>query len=239
MQLPPLQPRANIKSYVSGDVTIAPSAAIAPGVLLIANANSRIVIAAGACIGMGSIIDAREGTLEIQAGAVLGTGVLVVGKGKIGANACIGSATTIFFHSIEAGQVVPSGSLIGDSSRQIIVPLTPETATNSPSASKQNKTTLPTITILPCTENGRQASIPADDRSASTVNNKAANPYSPEASESTTSSESAPAPTGPDSQSGTTVQFAAYGQANLNRLLLTLFPHNQSLKRPLQDGETD
>ncbi|MCL1472865.1 carbon dioxide concentrating mechanism protein [Argonema antarcticum] len=238
MQLPPLQPIANMQSYVSGDVTIDPSAAIAPGVLLIADANSRIVIAAGACIGMGSIIDAREGTLEIQAGAVLGAGVLVVGKGKIGAKACIGSATTIFFDSIEAGQVVPSGSLIGDSSRQIIVPLTPSTATNSASASKQNKTTLPTITILPCTDNGRQASIPADDKSASTLNNKPSNPYSPEASKSKTSSESAPTPTGLDSPAATPVQVA-HGQAHLNRLMLTLFPHNQSLKRPLQDGKTD
>lgn len=235
MQLPPLQPIANMQPYVSGDVTIDQSAAIAPGVLLIADANSRIVIAAGACIGMGSIIDAREGILEIQAGAVLGAGVLVVGKGKIGANACIGSATTIFFHSIEAGQVVTSGSLIGDSSRQIIVPLTAETATNSASASKQNKTTLPTITILPCTDNGRQASIAASDKSASTLNNKAS---TPEASPGFTNSESAPTPTQPDSPAATPVQVA-HGQAHLNRLLVTLFPHNQSLKRPLQDGKTD
>lgn len=236
MQLPLLQPIANMQSYVSGDVTIDPSAAIAPGVLLIADANSRIVIAAGACIGMGSIIDARDGTLEIETGAVLGAGVLVVGQGKIGANACIGSATTIFFDSIAARQVVPPGSLIGDSSRQIIVPLTAETATNSASASKENKSTLPTITILPCTNNGQQASIPATDESASTLNHKAP---TPEASPGKTTSESPPTPTKPDDPQVTNVQFATYGQANLNRLLLTLFPQNQSLKRPLQDGQTD
>ncbi len=33
----------------------------------------------------------------------------MVGKGKIGANACIGSATTVFNYSVEPGQVVPPG----------------------------------------------------------------------------------------------------------------------------------
>ncbi len=90
-----VHPSNNFDTYISGEVTIDPSAAIAPGVLLQASPNSRIIIGAGACIGLGSILHAYEGTLEVEAGANLGAGVLVVGKGKIGANACIGSTTTI------------------------------------------------------------------------------------------------------------------------------------------------
>lgn len=119
MYVPPLHPSNNFDSYVSGEVTIHPTAVIAPGVLLQASPNSQIIIGAGVCIGMGTIIHAYEGTLEVEAGVNLGAGVLVVGRGKIGANACIGSVTTIWNHSIEQKQVVAPGSLIGDESRQV------------------------------------------------------------------------------------------------------------------------
>jgi len=120
MNLPPLQPVSNSHFYVSGDVAIDPNAAIAPGVILQADPNSQIIIAAGTCIGMGAILHAYEGKIEVETGANLGAGVLVIGKGKIGANACIGSAATIFNCSIELGQVVPPASLLGDASRRVI-----------------------------------------------------------------------------------------------------------------------
>jgi carbon dioxide concentrating mechanism protein CcmN len=118
MYLPPLQPISNSHFYVSGSVTIHPSAAIAPGVLFQADPDSQIIIAAGACVGMGAILHAHQGLLEVEAGANIGTGVLIIGKGKIGTNACIGSMTTIWNSSIGWGEVVPPGSLIGDASRQ-------------------------------------------------------------------------------------------------------------------------
>jgi len=119
MYLPPLHPISNSQFYVSGNVTIDPSAAIAPGVLLQADPESQIIIASGVCIGMGAILHAHAGILEVEQGANLGTGVLIVGKGKIEANACIGSMTTILNSSVGAGKVVPPGSLIGDPSRQV------------------------------------------------------------------------------------------------------------------------
>lgn len=119
MYLPPLHPISNSQFYVSGNVTIDPSAAIAPGVLLQADLESQIIIAAGVCIGMGTILHAHAGILEVEEGANIGTGVLIVGKGKIEANACIGSMTTILNSSVGAGKVVPPGSLIGDTSRQV------------------------------------------------------------------------------------------------------------------------
>ncbi|RMG11014.1 MAG: hypothetical protein D6728_09475, partial [Cyanobacteria bacterium J055] len=101
----------------SGDVTIHPGAAIAPGVILQAAPNSRITIADGVCIGIGAVLNAYDGTISIESGATLGAGVLIVGGGTVGTRACVGAATTIFNQSIAPWQVVPAGSLIGDSSR--------------------------------------------------------------------------------------------------------------------------
>jgi carbon dioxide concentrating mechanism protein CcmN len=112
MQL--LQPALDSNSYIQGDVTIEPGVVIAPGVLLQAAPNSRIIIGAGACLGMGVILQVYEGTLEIQAGASLGAGVLVVGSGKIGSNACIGTTSTLLNPSIEPSQIIAPGSLLGE-----------------------------------------------------------------------------------------------------------------------------
>jgi carbon dioxide concentrating mechanism protein CcmN len=112
MQL--LQPALDSNSYIQGDVTIEPGVVIAPGVLLQAGPNSRIIIRAGACLGMGVILQAHEGTLEIQAGASLGAGVLVFGSGKIGSNACIGTTSTLLNPSVEPSQVIAPGSLLGE-----------------------------------------------------------------------------------------------------------------------------
>ncbi|MBE9114357.1 carbon dioxide concentrating mechanism protein [Lusitaniella coriacea LEGE 07157] len=139
MPLQPLQFFDPPRVQVSGDVSIHPDAAIAPGVVFLAPPNSRIIIAGGACIGMGVILHANGGAIEIEAGASLGTGVLMVGAGKIGANACIGSSTTIFNASVSPMQVVPPGSLIGDSSRSATSQTeSPEESQNSNHAPSQN-----------------------------------------------------------------------------------------------------
>ena len=120
MRLPPLQPVSDAHFYVTGNVMIHPSAAIAPGVFMQADTDSQIVIAAGVCIGLGAILHAHQGNLEIEEGASLGAGVLLLGSGRIGASACIGSKVTIINSSIEPEQVVKSGSLIGDTSRLLV-----------------------------------------------------------------------------------------------------------------------
>ena len=114
--MPLLQPAPDSNSYIQGDVTIEPGAVIAPGVLLQAGPNSRIIVGAGACLGMGVILQAHEGTLEIQAGASLGAGVLVVGSGTIGSNACIGTTSTLLNPSVASSQVIAPGSLLGEMS---------------------------------------------------------------------------------------------------------------------------
>jgi carbon dioxide concentrating mechanism protein CcmN len=119
MSVPPLQlrPISTTHYYSSGDVTIYEGAVIAPGVLIQADPNSRIIIKAGACIGIGTILHAHNGLIEVGEGANVGAEVLLIGQVSIGAHACIGTASTILNSPIAAHQIVPPGSLIGDASR--------------------------------------------------------------------------------------------------------------------------
>jgi carbon dioxide concentrating mechanism protein CcmN len=100
--------------YISGDVTIHPKAMVSPGVILQAAPNSRIAIGERACIGMGATIKAFNGTIAIEDDAVIGAGVLIIGRAIVGRHACVGTASTIYNSSIESLQVVPAGSLVGD-----------------------------------------------------------------------------------------------------------------------------
>jgi carbon dioxide concentrating mechanism protein CcmN len=145
MSVPPLQlrPISTSHYYTSGDVTIHDGAAIAPGVLLQADPGSRVIIKTGACIGIGSVLHASQGAVEVGEGANIGAEVLLIGNVSIGSNACIGAATTICNWSIESGQMVPSGSLMGDTSRQAEQPLqvtetVPLSSPELPSESPQN-----------------------------------------------------------------------------------------------------
>ncbi len=104
---------------ISGDVTIHEGVTIAPGVLLLADPGSQIIIGAGVCIGIGSVLRVHEGILNVGAGVSLGAGVLLVGQVTIGDRACIGAATTILESVIAAGALVASGSLVGDRSRPL------------------------------------------------------------------------------------------------------------------------
>jgi carbon dioxide concentrating mechanism protein CcmN len=119
--MPLLQPPSINKSHfcVLGDVRIDDSATIAPGVILQADTNFSLTIGAGVCIGMGTILHAHQGNLEIQTGAVLGAGVLVVGGGAIGANACIGSTTTVWNTSVDPERVIAPGSVVGKIGREV------------------------------------------------------------------------------------------------------------------------
>lgn len=112
-----LRPISTSHYYTSGDVTIHAGVAIAPGVLIQADPNSRIVIKSGACIGIGAILHASNGVVEVGEGANIGAEVLLVGQVQIGGNACVGAATTIINSIIAQGQIIPPGSLIGDPSR--------------------------------------------------------------------------------------------------------------------------
>jgi carbon dioxide concentrating mechanism protein CcmN len=109
--------REVVPVHLSGNVSIDPTAAIAPGVLLQADPDSVLTIGAGVCIGTGSIVHAAKGNLEIGAGVCLGRGVMIIGTGSIAQNACIGSGTTVLDPQIEEGATIAPDSIVGDRSR--------------------------------------------------------------------------------------------------------------------------
>ncbi|MBD1833796.1 transferase [Cyanobacteria bacterium FACHB-472] len=224
MHLPLLPPFSNSQVYVQGDVSIDESAAIAPGVIIQADPDCKIIIAAGVCIGMGTIIHAHKGNLEVEAGVILGAGVLLVGTGKIGANACIGAATTVFNASVESCQVVPPGSLLGAKGRQIAD--TPQARTTEDAANQPESENFPPESL-----NGQGiASAPAP--SGEDTPDESAIATTPP----TPSGEDTPEEPGPKPPP---VGIPVYGQANLNRLLLTLFPHHKSANPPPEDNHSE
>ncbi|MGL5082718.1 MAG: carbon dioxide concentrating mechanism protein [Microcoleaceae cyanobacterium] len=118
MRSPPQRSSLN-SAFVSGDVTIDPNAVIAPGAILQANPEARIIIAAGVCVGMGAILHAYNGTLAVETGVSIGARALIRGAVNIGANSCIGAEATILDCAIAPSEIVPARALVGDQSRQV------------------------------------------------------------------------------------------------------------------------
>jgi len=146
--------------YISGNVTLDASAAIAPNVLLQADPGCHLIIAAGVSIGSGCVLHAHNGTLEIDTGATLGSGVLVLGSGKIGANACIGSRATLIDSSIEPEYAVPPGAIIGDRSRQETSPPSQNTAAPpSVHAETPSQTPAESNGAVPAEQNGKAKQV--------------------------------------------------------------------------------
>jgi carbon dioxide concentrating mechanism protein CcmN len=221
MYLSPLQLSSNSQILMSGDVVVNEGAAIAPGVILQAEPGSRISIAAGACIGLGVILHAREGTLEIGAGVILGAGVLVVGAGKIGTSACIGAGTTLINPCIDQMQIMPAGSLIGDTSRQASAEATSAEATAAAPTAAPTAPETPEATTPP-------VAPPIEPPSPAQTPPQTAPETATDAPESTAAEPPQPGET----------PTILYGQAHINRLLGTLFPHRQAFNRSEENGQT-
>lgn len=230
MYLPPLQPVSNANVRISGDVKIHPSAVLAPGVILQAAPNSSIVIGAEVCLGMGTILNAYQGCIEIESGAILGAGVLFIGTGKIGTNACVGTATTIFNASIPSLAAIAPGSLLGDTSRQVnnndAVEPSPQELRNGSKVDKASPRSESPITgeeeIFEgtTTNNGfktetNQTKAPAETTSVESEADKASVELELETNSSKDRSDKKP----------------VVGRVYINELMLTLFPHNQYLNR--------
>ncbi|WP_066376571.1 MULTISPECIES: transferase [unclassified Anabaena] len=245
MSVPPLRLQHNFDSYISGEVIIHPSAVIAPGVILQAATNSKIIIGAGVCIGMGSILQVDEGTIEVEAGASLGAGFLMVGKGTIGNNACIGAATTVFQCSIAPGLVVPPGAILGDPSQPIAEAEPPTSSTNStaetdtqqPQEENESKVITSTSVSASGFEELKQESISVSEPPATPENQSAAVEENTPSTDSTLTQlspeDSEPGQTATESPNGFGTQI--YGQGSIKRLLVTLFPHRQALNNPVSD----
>ncbi|OUL37800.1 transferase [Nostoc sp. T09] len=265
MSVPPLRLSNNFDSYISGEVTIHPSAVLAPGVILQAALNGKIIIGPGVCIGMGSILQVDQGTLEVEAGANLGAGFLMIGQGKIGTNACIGSATTVFRCSVAPGQVVPPGSILGDTSRHIGVTESEPPKTNvstATQAAKEGKnligrqrnnginrdknifsTSLSAGVSLELqhksTSQPQPASNPVDESPSVAENPTLAGSNLEETAAATNelSQDSETNLNAAESPNGIGTQI--YGTGSIQRLLVTLFPHRQSLNEPISDDQSE
>ncbi len=239
MYLPPLQPVSNSNIRISGDVKIHPSAVLAPGVILQAAPNSSIVIGAEVCLGMGTILNAYQGCIEIESGAILGSGVLVIGAGKIGTNACVGTATTIFNTSVPSMAAIAPGSLLGDTSRQVkkmvdrAVGASSQDLRNGSKVGKASPLSESSIASeeeeifeQATTNNGFKAETNQTTSSVDTT--------SVDSSEST-SDEADNAPVDleleTNSSKAQSTKKPVVGQVYINELMLTLFPHNQYLNR--------
>jgi carbon dioxide concentrating mechanism protein CcmN len=258
MFVPPLRPSNNIEPYISGDVTIHPTVVIATGVILQAAPNSRIIIGPGVCIGMGTILQVDEGILEVEAGANLGAGFLMVGKGKIGANTCIGSATTVFRCSVAAGQVVAPGSILGDTSRRISEQLsgtddnqefddvwaatkvTQESEVFEVANTTQQSEVFEEANITQESEGFEVTNTTQESEPSVTEIEEPPQPQPTTTSLATSAETSAPVePPAEPAHNGNNFGAHIYGQGNVKRLLSTLFPYNQTLRQPLNDGQSE
>ena len=250
MSVPPLRLGNQFDIHISGEVSIHQTAVIAPGVILQAAPNSKIIIAAGVCIGMGSILQAARGMIVIGAGANLGAGFLMVGAGTIGENACVGAASTVFNSSVAPGEIVAPGSILGVPNPIKEVP-SPEVNSNT---QQLNSTTNPESVSSPSgnaeSMNGRvNTKNPSENlssQSPETSQQKELKTPSPEENQlennepdKTEKSSPGSQPNAPATESPGNFGAHIYGQTNINRLLITLFPHRQPLNQPESDDSPE
>jgi carbon dioxide concentrating mechanism protein CcmN len=92
------------------------------------------VIGARTCIGAGVVVQAQQGTLILEEGVNLGAGVLVIGRGVVGAHTCVGADSTLLNPEIGKSEVLPTGTLLGDQSRSLASAPEPSPTANGKAA---------------------------------------------------------------------------------------------------------
>ncbi|MEM9161724.1 MAG: hypothetical protein AAGC54_01475 [Cyanobacteria bacterium P01_F01_bin.4] len=257
MQSPPLHLTSHTHYYRGGDITIDPSAAIASGVVLQALPGAAIHIGPGACLGAGVVIQAKGGSVVVEAGASLGTSVLIVGCGRIGQAACVGPASTLLNPQVAPNAVVPPNALIGDHSRSCSVS-SEATVSGQTSTGKTSPETSSSGNFSSGNFSSGNFSEAPSGSSASPVTPQPVAPRAvdiPEIPSRQPSTYQAPA-NGPYGQAGVpdlngtpngmaketngalAVNGSAkvYGRAQVDNLLSALFPHRQPLN-PAQSEE--
>ncbi len=231
MRLPLIHSPTHSEIRVIGDVTIHEGAVVAPGTILQAAPNCRIVIQEGVCVGMGTLINAYQGDICIESGAMLGAGVLIVGQGIIGQNACIGSSTTIINASIEPETAIEAGSLIGDTSRTFAEELSGE---KQDMKSKPNGS-LPDRNHSISDRNGSPSSDNKRDKEQPMIVEEVEDLWAEPETEIDETPENPPQTTPPAKPQNQTV----VGQVYINQLLCTLFPERQAFNRSQNNASSD
>ena len=247
--------------YVYGDVNIAPGVAMAEGVLLGAEPGCRLVISAGVCLGADVVIRVSRGTLVIEPGANLGSGVLVVGTGRIGHHACIGANSTVINPNVEAHGVVAPKALLGDPT-QLQPPSAPARSFSTPetAVSTNGQTSPGSAAFVPVLETEGILSVensavsqncgqPFAEESPTTetltaIGGQLANGVSSGVEGNQTNGsappspeESSPAEEACAGKSLTNVTHV-YGKKQVSQLLETLFPHRRPLNGSSSEDKT-
>lgn len=240
MQLPPVHSISATEYFVSGNVIIHETAVIAPGGILDADSGCQILIGAGVCIGLGTVIIAYGGDVEIEAGVALAPGTLVIGPVKIGHSACVGSRSTIFQQDIEAQALIPAGDLLmvvstnsprPPLSAQSVSP-PPENADIPPIPSPWDSVECPTPTLAIANPSNNQ--VNPDQPTA----HSAPESVTPESVQAISETVSAPEPASVPEVMPTKPEVneiadsprpksPVVGQVYINQLLLTLFPERK------------
>ena len=213
--MPSNAPEVNLQPayYVHGDVEIDREVAIASGVILTADPGCRLIIARGACIGPEVVIHGRQGDLIIEPEAALGSGVLIVGRGRVGAQACVGAGSTLINPQLSPRAVVAPRSVVGDFSRR-------EGAGEPARAPEAPAPASPAPENAASTSAPEQSSIEAVAPEAETAAQAAANNGHSNGHNSNGAGFS-----------------HVYGRDQVQQLLTTLFPHRQSLGTPPSRSE--
>jgi carbon dioxide concentrating mechanism protein CcmN len=242
MSLPPIPIEHNSEFFVSGNVIIHETAVIAAGVILQAAPHSQIILREGTCLGKGTVLNAYGGTIEIEPGAILGAGVLLVGRVTIGKEACIGATSSIFNSSIESMAMIPSGSLLGDHSRRWNADeISEESRPQSQEVPKKEKSK-PEAIPSPWDEDLMTGISPPTEQDNSSQSKTVAEPVNPSSPVSTAET---PTHTEPETiefvspvvnQEGPLQKHSVIGKVYINQLLLSLFPERDSFKQNPQNS---
>ncbi|MEL6128490.1 MAG: hypothetical protein AAFR30_01135 [Cyanobacteria bacterium J06628_4] len=228
MEPSPLHFVSHTHYYRGGDVVVDAAAAIAPGVVLRAAPGGSIRISAGACVGAGVVIQAKHGCVFIEAGVSLGTGVLIVGHGYVGKDACVGSSSTLINPAIAPSDIIPPCSLI-QSQAASSNPASP-TSGNGASGFQTSGSSSFQSTGFQAANEGPVPSMPIPPRTTSTVQPQAVSPKAVNVPD-------VEPPPPPENGKSAIVKpnGYVYGRDHVNSLLSALFPHRQSLS----NGTTD
>ncbi|HEY9647500.1 MAG TPA: hypothetical protein V6C88_14080 [Chroococcidiopsis sp.] len=217
--------RGDIAYIVYGDVTVDETAAIAPGVLLQADPGSRLVIAAGVSIGMGAILHANQGTLEIGAEAVIGASALIIGGGRIGDRACIGASSTLVHCSVAPNQVIAANTVLQGIEEGGLLADRRDDEDIEPDIQQNTEKNLERDTEKN-TEGGTKG-YTEGDRPPDTINAAPSSPPSPPPSLDTSQNQNGSAPS--SSPASLPSRSHVYGFAQFEQLVTSLFPHRQAL----------
>ncbi|QHV01654.1 hypothetical protein [Synechocystis sp. CACIAM 05] len=236
MQLPPVHSVSLSEYFVSGNVIIHETAVIAPGVILEAAPDCQIIVEAGVCIGLGSVITAHAGDVKIQEQAAIAPGCLVIGPVTIGATACLGSRSTIFQQDIDAQVLIPPGSLLMNRVADVQTVGASSLTTDSVTEKKSPSTANPIAPIPSPWDNEPPAKgTDSSDQAKESIARKS-RPSTAEAAEQISSNRSPGESTPTAPTVVTTVPLVSeevqekppvVGQVYINQLLLTLFPERR------------